>query len=158
MIRGIMCYEVNCYETIDVLILMIRLDITQLKTCQINRHGHSTMIRITNNLKLSCNIQTKTNTMLTLLEKLKIQDKKDVMKDKKKVRWKGITKVKLFDIYSDTVGANTAFPRGRYLFRKPISKIRLNDKHSAVPFRVKYIRKNNKFVYLIKGNPIGTLN
>jgi len=97
--------------------------------------------------------------MLTLLEKLKIQDRnKDVMKDKKKVRWKGITKVKLFDIYTDNVGYNTAFPRGRYLLRKPISKIRLHDKHSAVPFRVKYIRKNNKFVYLIKGNPIGTLN
>lgn len=116
------------------------------------------MIRITNNLKLGSHVQTKTNTMLTLLEKLKIQDKKDIMKDKKKVRWKGITKVKLFDINSDTVGYNTAFPRGRYLLRKPISKIRLHDKHSAVPFRVKYIRKNNKFVYLIKGNPIGTLN
>ena len=137
---------------------MIRLDITQLKTCQINRLGHSTMIRITNNLKLGSHVETKTNAMLTLLEKLKIQDKKDVMKDKKKVRWNGITKVKLFDINSDTVGYNTAFPRGRYLFRKPISKIRLHDTHSAVPFRVKYIRKNNKFVYLIKGNPIGTLN
>ena len=123
---------------------MIRLDITQLKTCQINRLGHSTMIRIIDNLKLSSHVQTKTNTMLTLLEKLKIQDKKDIMKDKKKVRWNGITKVKCFDINSDTVGSNTAFPRGRYLFRKPISKIRLHDTHSAVPFRVKYIRQEQQ--------------
>lgn len=97
--------------------------------------------------------------MLTLLEKLKIQNSiKDSMKDKKKVRWKGITKVRLIDIYSDAVGYNTAFPRGRYLLRKPISKIRLYDEYSAVPFQVKYIHKNNKFIYFIKGNPIGTLN
>ena len=45
-----------------------------------------------------------------IVRKLKIQDKKDVMKTKRKFDGM-VLKVKLFDINSDTVGANTAFPR-----------------------------------------------